>query len=194
MRSASRSAMKTFQATFTSMRWAVRVRGPGAPLMLLSSCLTADLNASSTTFLKLGRSIRPVARLSQWRSQCPTRQPVVRDIFPLHPSHPLRLDATSASLKQHALISPSRMHGALSFASQGAPNHRRWERLCLIELAGVAALQAAQRGTVESAREQCKDCGKIHIEMFLVDKSAYEQEVRDLVLRWQRFVETTASQ
>lgn len=36
--------------------------------------LLSESKHSSTTFIKLGRSVKPVARLSQWRSQCPSRQ------------------------------------------------------------------------------------------------------------------------
>ena len=114
-------------------------------------------------------------------------QPIVRDIFPLHRSHPLHPNTTASSLINH---SPSRMHGALSFSEQGARNHHRWERLCLIELAGIAALQAEARNGMEQVREKCGDCGKIHVELFLVDRDSYEREIRDMVLRWQRFVET----
>ena len=76
------------------------------------------------------------------------------------------------------------------FADQGAKYHQRWERLCLIELAGRAAVQAQNRQDDEIARQACVDCGKIHVELFLVDKGSYERDIREMVLRWQKFVET----
>lgn len=85
------------------------------------------------------------------------------------------------------------LNGALAFAEQGAPNHHRWERLCLIELAGVAANQSLQRGDKGESREKCSDCGKIHVELFLLDRGSYITDVREIVLRWQRFVETTSA-
>jgi hypothetical protein len=86
--------------------------------------------------------------------------------------------------------SPSHQHGRLLFSEQGANHHQRWERLCLIELAGIAAIQGRDRHDEEIARQACVDCGKIHIELFLVNKGSYEKDIREMVLRWQRFVET----
>lgn len=86
--------------------------------------------------------------------------------------------------------SPSRVQGTLSIAEAGAPYHHRWERLCLIELAGVAALQAERRSDAEQVKQRCPDCKRIHAELFLVDKGTYEREVLDIVTRWQRFVES----
>lgn len=61
----------------------------------------------------------------------------------------------------------------------------------MIELAGIAAVQSRDRQEDEGlARQACIDCGKIHVELFLVNKGSYEKDIRDMVLRWQRFVET----
>lgn len=118
-----------------------------------------------------------------------THQPIVRDIFPLHPLHPLNPAATATSLIAYS-NSPAHQHGRLQFATSGGKNHRKWERLCLIELAGRSALQAYDRNEEEAARQACVDCGKIHVEMFLMNVGSYETEVRDMVLHWQKFVET----
>lgn len=117
-------------------------------------------------------------------------QPIVRDIFPLHPTHPLHPDHTAASLINAYKASPSHQHSRLLHADQGAKYHTRWERLCLIELAGIAAVQAQQREGDEVTRQACADCGKIHVELFLVDSGSYERHIREMVLRWQRFVES----
>ena len=82
------------------------------------------------------------------------------------------------------------MHSALLFDETGTRNHHRWERLCLIEVAGIAALHAGNRNEPEQLRQKCSDCGKIHVELFLLNEGSYEREIRDVVLRWQRFVET----
>ena len=140
--------------------------------------------APSTTFLKLGRSVKPVSRLSQWRSQCPSREPVVRDIFPRSDSQSVSGAGNSASLQ---------------FATRGTPHHHRWERLMLIEVAGRASLEAEQRargsaaggspavrGKVDSV---CRDCGKMHQELFEVGTSAYEDWVMEIIERWMRWCE-----
>ena len=107
---------------------------------------------------------------------------MVRGIFPQHASQ-----ERTATLLQSA--SPARVHGALSFAAKGLAHHHRWERLCLIELAGLVALQSAQRRADTTAQGRCSDCGKIHVELFLVDRGSYESAIRDMVLKWQAFVE-----
>ena len=118
----------------------------------------AGLN-SRTTYLKLGRSVRPVQRLSEWRSQCPSRQPVVRGIFPLADRN-----ATTAS---------SGIAGALAIAPVGAPFHYRLERLLLIEMTARASMEAAQRAegsAFAQGRTRCADCGRTHCELFEVDR------------------------
>lgn len=136
--------------------------------------LKPDLAVPRTTFLKLGRSIKPVSRLSQWRSQCPSREPVVRDIFPR---------ASGAS-------SGSRVSGALRIAEKGVPNHHRWERLMLIEVAGRAGMEADGRGKSSGKPTNfCGDCGKKHVELFEVYEGAWEDWVREVVERWMRWCE-----
>ena len=136
-----------------------------------------------TTLLKIGRSIKPVARHTQWKSQCPSRSPIVRDIFPLHPSHPLlrRQTPFQAAFNQALRLNPalvpvtngSRLRGAVQVAERGCPFHHRLERLILIEVAGRASLQARARGTESvDAKGKCVDCGKTHCELFEVDAYA----------------------
>lgn len=107
--------------------------------------------------IKLGRSVKPVTRLSQWRSQCPSREPVVRGVFP---------GADTGGL-----------NASLQFAPRGTKHHHKWERLCLIEVAGRAS----------SDKTECADCGKVHVELFHVESGAYELWVRDIVERWGRW-------
>jgi hypothetical protein len=132
-------------------------------------------SSSKTTFLKFGRSVKPVARLAQWRSQCPARTPLVRDIFP-------RSSATTGQ-------AGAGVGGALEFGERGGRNHRRWERLVLIEVAGRAALEATTRnGSIGTkAKEACADCGKRHCELFEVGMGAYEKWGCEVVQRWGRF-------
>lgn len=134
---------------------------------------------SPTTFLKLGRSVRPVARLSQWRTQCPSRSPIVRDIFPRSSSRGL---------------SGAGVSGALHFAERGCRHHHRWERFILIEVAGRAAMEAEETGSPGGASpsekgkgKKCADCDRVHVELFEVGARAYEEWVREVVERWMRW-------
>lgn len=71
----------------------------------------------------------------------------------------------------------------------GAAFHHRWERLVLIEAAGWAAVEAAVRGEEVGQRKKCKDCGKVHLELFEVDEGAYERWAKATVEKWQNLVE-----
>ncbi|GAA5852406.1 hypothetical protein JCM5353_000056 [Sporobolomyces roseus] len=125
---------------------------------------------SSRTYLKLGRTIHPILRLSQWRSSCPSLDPIVRDILP----------------RSQPSSSPHRKR----FAEEGTENCHRWERLCLVEIAGRLELE----GEKES-REKCKDCGKKHLECFRVGREAFSELggvgeggwVVEIVERWERW-------
>ncbi|KAM0754918.1 hypothetical protein T439DRAFT_309764 [Meredithblackwellia eburnea MCA 4105] len=135
---------------------------------------------SATTLLKLGRSVKPVSRLSQWRSQCPSREPVVRDLFPRASSNGL---------------SGAGVSGALQVARNGARHHHRWERLILIEVAGRAFLEAEERAkntgngspASKTKKSVCADCGKGHLELFEVSATAYDDWVMEIVERWERW-------
>lgn len=82
----------------------------------------------------------------------------------------------------------------MRFAERGTRNHHRWERLCLVELAGRTG--AAKAG---GAKERCADCGKKHVECFWVERGAVsggagageagevEWSVREVVERWERW-------
>lgn len=82
----------------------------------------------------------------------------------------------------------------LRFAERGTRNHHRWERLCLVELAGRTG--GAKAG---GAKERCADCGKKHVECFWVERGAVsggegageageaEWSVREVVERWERW-------
>lgn len=137
-----------------------------------------------TTYIKLGRSVRPVARLSEWTKQCPSREPIVRGFFP----EKLNQDGTPAGRT---------MAGAQIFADSGLECHHRWERLCLLEVAGWALLQKAQRDRIDEASGEmtskmnvkvgCEDCGRVHVELFELDQGSYETFVRELIVKWQRW-------
>lgn len=115
----------------------------------------------STAHIKLGRTLKPVARLSQWRANCPSREPIVRFVFPR-----------------------ATQHGPMHFAARGTWNHHRWERLCLVELAGRA---------IPAADEKCADCGARHVECFRVDRRAVSEvgggawDVVQVVEKWERW-------
>ncbi|GAA5939779.1 uncharacterized protein JCM15063_005284 [Sporobolomyces koalae] len=145
------------------------------------------------TYLKLGRTIHPVLRLSQWRQSCPSLDPIVRDILP-------RREGTTRG-----------------FAETGTENCHRWERLCLVEIKGrietnYKDLQSRSTPTKRGSRqdrkegrrlepeegEKCRDCGKVHLECFRVRKDAFIDLdvgaacegggwVTEIVERWERW-------
>ncbi|GAA5916301.1 hypothetical protein JCM6882_001075 [Rhodosporidiobolus microsporus] len=160
-----------------------------------SSSLSAQRAATTTTTLKLGRTLHPALRLSQWRSSCPSRVPIVRGIFPRAAS-PSPSDLPSSG-GGGASAAPAHQAGvALRFAERGTRNHHRWERLCLIELAGRAeafslsssasssssstgggaspakAKGKGARKEKEEGHKVCADCGKRHVECFEVPSGA----------------------
>ncbi|ORY73249.1 hypothetical protein BCR35DRAFT_293838 [Leucosporidium creatinivorum] len=127
-----------------------------------------------TTHLKLGRSIHPITRLSQWRSQCPSREPIVRAIFPLHSSS--------------SALGGVGVSGALRVAERGTRNHHRWERLVLIEVAGRAEMEMTLLGGGGGGgRKECRDCGRVHLELFEVGEGAFDEWVAEVVERWGRW-------
>lgn len=150
---------------------------------------------STTTFVKLGRSVAPIHRLAQWRAQCPSHHRVIRGIFP-------RPVTTTASRQHHGAA----ILEGLAIAPRGLVNHKKWERLCLIELAGRSIEQSSSaagssprnnnnskgksKGKDGKDEGKCRDCGKRHLELFQVDKDAYDDWIVELVERWGRFVAT----
>lgn len=131
-----------------------------------------------TAHLKLGRSIHPVLRLSQHRrtnTLCPLLgEPIVRYIFPAAAGG----GGGGTGMAGHEL----------RFAEQGAKNSHRWERLCLVELAGRALSARKEEG-------KCRECGKKHLECFEVQRGAVSAggaagsgwSVREVVERWERW-------
>ncbi|KAK4050917.1 hypothetical protein OIO90_004893 [Microbotryomycetes sp. JL221] len=133
-----------------------------------------------TSVIKLGRSTKPVQRLNQWRHQCRSREPVIRGIFP----------------QQQQGEDPGT---TIQFSKHGLSNHRKWERLCLIELDGRAQQfqirqqqqqhqsQQPSRALSSRGQKECIDCGKVHVELFEFEKGAYDDWIKDLVERWARW-------
>ncbi|GAA6026207.1 hypothetical protein JCM10207_005546, partial [Rhodosporidiobolus poonsookiae] len=148
--------------------------------------------SDGAALIKLGRALRPVQRLSQWRASCPSHRIVVRDVLPRSP-------ASSSSSSSSA---PTRVGGTvqgvdlrLVLADRGTPNHHRWERLCLVELSGRALPSPSP--ALPDAREACADCGARHVERFWVPRGAVTGEwdaegaeqwdVREVMQRWERW-------
>ena len=67
---------------------------------------------------------------------------------------------------------------------------KRWERLVHIELADLASQHAPEE--YARLKGECVDCGRVHQEIFALGHgtgdSVYEERVKDVVLRWERFV------
>ncbi|GAA5946838.1 hypothetical protein JCM3765_002038 [Sporobolomyces pararoseus] len=140
--------------------------------------------SSDRTYLKLGRTIHPVLRLTQWRSSCPSLDPIVRDILPRR--------------QQPQLFTGGSLNPQTNFAESGTKNHFRWERLCLVEIAGrCKALYKSESedGEGEREKEKCKDCGKKHLECFRVGRDAFSSGIDgneggwvvEIVERWERW-------
>lgn len=135
-----------------------------------------------TTLIKVGRSVQPIRRLTQWKTQCPSKQPIIRDVFPL-------LDSNGTNSYQL---------GCEKVSENPKRFHHRWERLCLIELNAWSDLQASQRNqllkkkneaTEVEGNEKCVDCGKIHMELFVLDEGSYERFIKQMILKWQMWCE-----
>ena len=77
------------------------------------------------------------------------------------------------------------MSGSLQVSSRGISNHKKWERLVLIELAGRSSLSPFTTPT--ATKHQCVDCDRIHCEIFQVDEGAYEEWVVEVIWRWMSF-------
>ncbi|KPV76675.1 uncharacterized protein RHOBADRAFT_43020 [Rhodotorula graminis WP1] len=130
-----------------------------------------SLDYGSPALIKLGRSLRPIARLSQWRASCPSSEPIVRLFAPALPDVGAPVGEPPPT---------------------GVRNHHRWERLCLVELAGRAAAAAT---LAPAARTPCADCGRTHVECFLLPRACVVDggwdelgwSVRETVERWARW-------
>ncbi|KAH9472273.1 hypothetical protein MJO29_001936 [Puccinia striiformis f. sp. tritici] len=122
------------------------------------------------TWIKVGRSIRPVARLSEWRTQCKSKDPIVRAFFP-----------SSSTIDSSSENDTSYINGAQTVCSNGIKYHRKWERLVLLELSGWASIHS-HSGTL--SKIVCPDCKKIHTEIFQLRKGSYEVLVKPLIEKW----------
>jgi len=146
---------------------------PSYPILSLTLEADPSFHApAALALIKLGRSLRPLARLSQWRASCPSSEPIVRLFAPALPA---------VGAHDRAGEPPP----------SGTRNHHRWERLCLVELAGRAAAAA----TSTAARTPCGDCGRTHVECFLLPRASVADggwdelgwSVRETVERWARW-------
>lgn len=158
-----------------------------------SSARAAMSTTSSRTHtsLKVGRSVNPMARMAQWRSQCSSREAHLRALLPLldpamsqRVNAPVGAGATSGSGmgmgRQGLLV------GADRVLTRGIVGSHRWEKLVHLELrercASPSALAAAETA------HKCSDCGKRHREIFAVPAELGFEGVKEVVLRWERFV------
>lgn len=97
----------------------------------------------------------------------------------------------------------------VGFAEKGTRNHFRWERLCLIEIAGRIKVLYDDNDEdrddegirVGENGDKCRDCGKKHLECFRVGRDAFVEMdsmggagggggggwVVEIVERWERW-------
>lgn len=134
------------------------------------------LSTATHVCLKVGRSTQVFRRIGEWNSQCHSKQPLLRAIYPSQDNQQL-------------------MPGMDTPTMQGVPLSRRWEALVHLELSALA----------ERVDEVCHDCGKRHREIFMIprwlgyrDASRQQQPegfemAKQVILKWLRFVQMLAS-
>lgn len=142
-------------------------------------------------YLKVGRSIRPMKRMAEWRGQCSSgtvvaagrsgnpaknggsteegeAQPLLRGLFP----------SEGEAANQSALLV-----GAHAVTTRGILGSHRWEKLIHIELS-----HRAQRLIDDGEVVTCP-CGRRHREIFKVSrKELGYQGVKEMVTRWEKAV------
>lgn len=122
-----------------------------------------DRSSATHLCLKVGRTVNVFRRLGQWRSQCQSKDPLLRAFHP--------------SQDGQGLIS-----GADSVDAPGVRFSHRWEALVHLELRELGI----------RVDERCKDCKTRHREVFLIPRSSggdgFELAQR-VVLKWMRFVQ-----
>ncbi|PWN52798.1 hypothetical protein IE53DRAFT_384732 [Violaceomyces palustris] len=114
--------------------------------------------------LKVGRAINVFKRIHQWRSQCQSKDPLLRCFLPSPPNQGL-LAGTAAAEESGIVLS------------------HKWERLIHIELMDIG----------HRIIEACRDCGSRHMEIFMVprDRGGFEK-VKSVVEKWMLFVKLVA--
>lgn len=134
------------------------------------------LSTPTHVCLKVGRSTQVFRRIGEWNSQCRSKQPLLRAIYPSQDDQQL-------------------MPGMDSPTMEGVIFSRRWEALVHLELSALGK-------RVDSI---CPDCGKRHREIFLIprwlgyrDASRQEQHggfelARTAILKWLRYVQMLAA-
>ncbi|EPQ29413.1 uncharacterized protein PFL1_03168 [Pseudozyma flocculosa PF-1] len=122
-----------------------------------------DRSDADRVCLKVGRAVNVFRRINQWRSQCQSKDPVLRAFFP--------------SSQGQGLLS-----GADAPDSPGILLSHKWERLVHLELREVG----------EKVEEACQDCGSRHREIFMLPRRADPcggfELAKAIVERWMRFV------
>jgi hypothetical protein len=125
-----------------------------------------DRSTQTHIALKVGRAVNVFKRIEQWRSQCQSKEPLLRAFFPRPPGIPQDV-----------------LPGAAKVIEKGTLLSHKWERLCHIELSSL--------GTRLS--EKCNDCASRHREIFLLPREIGFDGARRVVERWLSFVRLVAS-
>ncbi len=179
----------------------------------LTDALDLDLQTSSTSFFKVGRTDNVARRIGEWTTRessesldcahinttlrrfkgCRTHTPTLRDIFPLSARPPF-IPSASTDLQRKPSASMSYLPGALphSPTKRPLPAVKRWERLVHLELADRSSSSAPRECL--SVREKCKECDAVHREIFPFGRTGqggervYEDVISEVVERWGRFI------
>ncbi|CDR98838.1 uncharacterized protein SPSC_05834 [Sporisorium scitamineum] len=125
-------------------------------------------STSTHVCLKVGRSTQVFRRIGEWNSQCRSKQPLLRAIYPSDGKQEL-------------------MPGMDTPTMDGVHFSRRWEALVHLELAGIG----------RRVDEECHDCGRRHREIFMIPRSLEQQDgygtANEVILKWLRFVQMLSS-
>ncbi|KAA1136518.1 hypothetical protein PGTUg99_034578 [Puccinia graminis f. sp. tritici] len=140
------------------------------------------------TYIKVGRSIRPIARLGEWKKQCRSKDPILRGFFPESSSSSKTTTTSTTATTEDARVSETccYLDGAQSIAPKGIRFHRKWERLTLVELTGWAQLHFP----AHDPKSPCIDCAKVHVEIFFLKLGSYEKLVKPTILKWLHWCST----
>jgi len=123
------------------------------------------LNGDQFICLKVGRAKNVFKRMSEWRSQCQSKEPVLRYFAP-------ETKDERDGKKDQVLMS-----GVGRTERVGIKGSHRWERLIHLNLAEWRV------------KEKCGDCGSVHQEIFLLpddDGKGFER-CRDEVRKWEEW-------
>lgn len=126
-----------------------------------------DRSNATHVCLKVGRTVNVFRRLGQWRSQCQSKDPLLRAFLP------------TSDHKKQGLLS-----GADAPDAPAVSHSHKWERLVHLELTDFG----------KRVDDHCQDCGSKHREIFMIPRhittsqDGFQVTVR-IVRKWLKFTQ-----